>query len=191
MIIGIYGYIGAGKTSACKYLQNKYNFNYLSADKIAKEIMQESAVLFFLKHYFPKTVINNTIDKNRLREIIFTNKASNTKLNNYLWLKINKKITTIVNNNSQQNLLIEAININTLKLSFKNIIFITANKTVIINRVIIRDKQSSGQTKKILKIQKTFFKQIKPNYKITSNSSLFKFYKKLDKIMKKILGDKQ
>ncbi len=191
MIIGVYGYIGAGKTSACEYLQNKYYFTYLNADKIAKEIMQEPTVLLFLEQTFPGIVINGVLNRERLRTIIFTNPLANNKLNNYLLPKVNQQIITIINNNQNQKFLVEAIGLNTLALSFTAKIFITASKKNIITRINDRDQQSSEQTKQLLKIQATFFKQIKPDYKITTNKSLPELYQKLDKIMEDILGDDQ
>ncbi len=189
MIIGVCGYIGAGKTSAFEYLQNKYHFTYLNADKIAKEIMQEPTVLFFLEQTFPGTVINGALNRERLRTIIFTNPIANNKLNNYLWPKVNQQIITIINNNPNQKFLVEAIGLSALELSFAAKIFITASKNNIIARINDRDKQSSEQTKKLLKIQATFFKHIKTDYKITTNKSLSELYRKLDKIMGEILGD--
>ncbi|MFW4371029.1 MAG: dephospho-CoA kinase [Spiroplasma sp. hy2] len=191
MIIGVYGYIGAGKTSACEYLQNKYHFTYLNADKIAKEIMQEPTVLFFLEQTFPGIVINGVLNRERLWTIIFTNPLANNKLNNYLWPKVNQQIITIINNNPNQKFLIEAIGLSTLALSFTAKIFITASKKNIITRINARDQQSSEQIEQLLKIQATFFKQIKPDYKVTTNKSLPELYQELDKIMEDILGDEQ
>ncbi|ALA97341.1 dephospho-CoA kinase [Spiroplasma kunkelii CR2-3x] len=191
MIIGVYGYIGAGKTSTCEYLQNKYHFTYLNADKIAKEIMQEPTVLLFLEQTFPGIVINGVLNRERLRKIIFTNPLANNKLNNYLWPKVNQQIITIINNNPNQKFLIEAIGLSTLALSFTTKIFITANKKNIITRINARDQQSSEQIEQLLKIQANFFKQIKPDYKVTTKKSLLELYQELDKIMEDILGDEQ
>ncbi|MFU0252358.1 dephospho-CoA kinase [Spiroplasma sp. Moj] len=191
MIIGVYGYIGAGKTSACEYLQNKYNFTYLNADKIAKEIMQEPIVLLFLEQTFPGIIINGVLNRESLRTIIFTNPLANNKLNNYLWPKVNQQIITIINNNPNQKFLIEAIGLSTLAFSFTAKIFITASKKNIITRINARDQQSSEQIEQLLKIQATFFKQIKPDYKVTTNKSLPELYQELDKIMEDILGDEQ
>lgn len=191
MIIGVYGYIGAGKTSACEYLQNKYHFTYLNADKIAKEIMQDPTVLCFLEQTFPGIIIDGVLNRDCLRTIIFTNPVANNKLNNYLWPKVNQQIITIINNNPNQNFLIEAIGLSTLALSFTAKIFITASKENIIAQINARDQQPSDQTEQLLKIKETFFKQIKPDYKIITNKSLPELYQKLDKIMEEILGDDQ
>ncbi|WP_338956338.1 dephospho-CoA kinase [Spiroplasma endosymbiont of Polydrusus cervinus] len=191
MIIGVYGYIGAGKTSACEYLQNKYHFTYLNADKIAKEIVQEPAVLTFLEETFPGIVHSGIIDRDLLRTIIFTDAIANNKLNNYLWPKINQQITTIINNHPDQNFLVESIGLNTLDLVFKAKIFITTSEEIIIDRINARDQQTAAQTKQLLKIQETFFKQMKLDYKIITNKSLVELYQRLDEIMNEILGDEQ
>ncbi|WP_374696681.1 dephospho-CoA kinase [Spiroplasma endosymbiont of Polydrusus formosus] len=191
MIIGVCGYIGAGKTSACKYLQNKYHFTYLNADKIVKEIVKEPAVLIFLEETFHGIVHNGVLDRDLLRTIIFTDTIVNNKLNNYLWPKINQQITTIINNNPDQNFLVESIGLNTLDLVFKSKIFITTSEEIIIDRINVRDKQTAAQTKQLLKIQATFFEQIKIDYKIITNKSLVELYQRLDEIMNEILGDKQ
>ncbi|AOX44152.1 dephospho-CoA kinase [Spiroplasma sp. NBRC 100390] len=191
MIIGIYGYIGTGKTSACEYLQNKYHLTYLNADQIAKEIMQEKTTLMFLNKTFPGVVKNEVLDRSYLRTIIFTNQTANTKLNNYLWPKVSDKILTIINDNPLQNFLIEAVGINILPVTFKAKILITAREETILARIAVRDQQPAGQTKQLLKIQKNLFKDIKPDYQIETTESLQFLYDQLDKIMKEILGDKQ
>lgn len=189
MIIGIYGYISTGKTSACRYLQKKYNFIYLNTDKIIKKIMNNLNIISFLEQTFPGIVINGVINRNNLRSIIFTNSIANNKLNNYLWPKINKLIIKIINNDINKNFLIEAIGLNSFNFSFTAKLFFTSSKKNIINRTNIRYKKSSNQIKKLLKIQKKIIKQIKLDYKIINNKSLLKMYQKIDKIIKKILGD--
>lgn len=191
MIIGVYGYIGTGKTSACEYLQHKYHLTYLNADQIAKKIMQEAATLKFLNQTFPGVVKNGRLDCFSLRTIIFTDKAANTKLNNYLWPKVSDKILSIINNNSSHDFLIEAVGLNVLPLTFKANILITASEETILARIVARDQQPATQTKQLLKIQRTLFKDIKPNYQINTDTSLQFLYDQLYEIMKKILGDKK
>ncbi|WHQ37428.1 dephospho-CoA kinase [Spiroplasma sp. SV19] len=191
MIIGVYGYIGAGKTSACKYLQDKYHLTYLNADQIAKEIMQEKETLMFLDNTFPGVIKNGVVDRPYLRTIIFTDQTANSKLNSYLWPKVSQKILSIINNNSKQNFLIEAVGLNILPLTFKAKILITASEETILTRIATRDQQPTSQTKQLLEIQKTLFKDIKPDYEITTTASLQFLYNELDEIMKEILGDEQ
>lgn len=191
MIIGVYGYIGAGKTSACAYLQNKYHLTYLNADQIAKEIMQETEVLVFLNKNFPGVVKNGTLDRQHLRNIIFTNQTSNKKLNTYLWPKVNQKIVAIINNNSSRNFLIEAVGLSSLTVPFKVKILITASEKRILMRIAARDHQLLSQTKQLLKIQQTLFKDIEPDCQIHTTDSLTFLYDQLDKIMQQILGDEK
>lgn len=191
MIIGFYGYIGTGKTSACEYLQNKYHLTYLSADQIAKEIMQEKTTLVFLNKNFPGVVKNGILDRSYLRTIIFTSQTTNTKLNSYLWPKVSDKILTIINNNPAQDFLIEAVGLNILPLTFKAKILITASEEIILARIATRDQQSAVQTKQLLKIQKNLFKDIKPDYQVETTALLQFLYNQLDEIMKEILGDKE
>ncbi|WP_338963998.1 dephospho-CoA kinase [Spiroplasma endosymbiont of Sarcophaga carnaria] len=191
MILGVYGYIGTGKTSACEYLQNKYHLTYLKADQIAKEIMQEKTTLIFLNKTFPGVVKYSFLDRPSLRTIIFTNQTANTKLNSYLWPKVRDKILTIINNNPAQDFLIEAVGLNILPLTFRAKILITAREKTVLARIAARDQQSAPQTKQLLKIQKALFKDIKPDYQVKTTASLQFLYNQLDEIMREILGDKQ
>ncbi|AHF58085.1 dephospho-CoA kinase [Spiroplasma eriocheiris] len=190
MIIGIYGYIGSGKTTASQYLVEKYQFQYINADLFAKECMQNPVVINYLRKKYDNVVNeNNQINKEILRDIIFNNQLDNHDLNAVVWPLVENQTMQLLKQYHNSNVIIEAVTLNTFKIKFDYKIFITAPKKVLYTRVFERDGKSKNQTKNIIKIQKQLFG--KNPHKITIHTTKEKeiLYNKLDKVMTKILKE--
>jgi dephospho-CoA kinase len=79
IVIGVAGNIGSGKTTVCKIFE-KFGAHYISADELGWEVLPEIADK--LKKRFGDVVMNSgTIDKKRLREVIFSRKEHVEYLN--------------------------------------------------------------------------------------------------------------
>ena len=64
MIIGITGSSGAGKSTVCEILQNKYNAKVINADKISKQLskkgtdyLKEIVEQFYISNFEKKSAI--------------------------------------------------------------------------------------------------------------------------------------
>ena len=73
-IVGLTGVIASGKTEITNYLRNK-GLKVIDADEINRDILNPTNeyyhdMLIKIKNVFPTTIVNNTIDKRKLREII-------------------------------------------------------------------------------------------------------------------------
>ena len=190
MIIGIYGYIGSGKTTASKYLVEKYQFQYINADLIAKECMQNPVVINYLSKKYDNVINeNNQINKEILRDIVFNNQLDNHDLNAVVWPLVENQTMQLLKQYHNSNVIIEAVTLNAFKIKFDYKIFITAPKKVLYTRIFKRDGKSKSQTKNIIKIQKQLFG--KNPYKITIYTTNEKeiLYNELNKVMTKILKE--
>ncbi len=80
-IIGIFGKIGAGKSTFINLLKEYFNAEFLSADIESKEIQKDKNYLSVLKSFFPDCFDNDVLNKSALKNIIFKDREKNELLN--------------------------------------------------------------------------------------------------------------
>ena len=105
MIIGITGSSGAGKSTICEILQEKYNAKIITADKIAKELSQKGTkYLQKIVEQFGQEILleNGELNRKKLANIIYYNSQKREELNNctlkYICEEIKKQIDEYINN---------------------------------------------------------------------------------------------
>ena len=81
-IIGITGNSGSGKSTISKLISKNYEAKIIDADKIAKEMTKNNGeYLQAIRQAFGNDVIkNNELDKKKLADIVFLNRAEKEKL---------------------------------------------------------------------------------------------------------------
>ena len=81
-IIGITGNSGSGKFTISKLISKNYEAKIIDADKIAKEMTKNNGeYLQAIRQAFGNDVIkNNELDRKKLADIVFLNKAEKEKL---------------------------------------------------------------------------------------------------------------
>lgn len=79
-LVAITGGIGSGKSAVVGFL-TEIGVDVIIADQINAELMTESSYIKLLEKAFPSVVSNGTIDKERLRKIVFNDKNELEKLN--------------------------------------------------------------------------------------------------------------
>ena len=97
-IVAITGGIGSGKTTISTYLK-KNNFPVHESDKVVSQIYTKPNKLFlsFLKKNVSKeVVIKNKIDKQKIAEIIFSDKKIKQKLENHIHKEVKKSRVSFV-----------------------------------------------------------------------------------------------
>lgn len=195
MIVGIYGYIGTGKSTLSEYLHQQYGFKLISADVIAKELIDSEIMINFIKTNFPSVYEKDTnqINRSLLRALIFSDFKANEKLSNFFWPLISTKIKQLIAENHSKNsdIVIEAALLNQFEaIEFDIVIYLKARKRILIKRVLARDKRSYLETKTILKMQKNYIKS-KPKcnsyifWTISSNNKS-KMCQNIDKLLGKL-----
>ena len=95
MIIGITGSSGAGKSTVCEILKNKYNARIIDADKISKELSRKGTVyLEEIVEKFGKGILlkNGELDRKKLAKIIYGSEEKREILNNCTLKYIKEKI---------------------------------------------------------------------------------------------------
>ncbi len=169
--VGITGNIGSGKTTACRVFEH-FGVPVYYSDQEAKKHYDRQDVKDKLLSVFGKTIFTDAfdIDKKKLGQIVFNNTD--------LLQQVNKLIHPLVEEHFEQwsknhvnhaYILFESAIIYSCKLThlFDKIIFVEAPVSLIIERVMKRDKISLDEVNKKINIQSfTDSGLIKPDYVI-------------------------
>lgn len=85
LVVAVTGGIGSGKSTVVDLFRTK-GIPVIDTDIIAREVVQEPAVLAQLSETFGHEVLNNdgSLNRNMLRQIAFTSDDNRSKLNNIL-----------------------------------------------------------------------------------------------------------
>lgn len=194
MIIGITGSSGAGKSTVCEILKNKYNARIIDADKISKELSRKGTVyLEEIVEKFGKGILlkNGELDRKKLAKIIYGSEEKREILNNctlkYIKEKIEQELQKLDN---EKIIAIDAPLLFEAKLDSMCefvIAVISDNIGLQIERIIKRDGITKEQAIARLKAQKTNeFYTTRSRYVIVNNGKIQEVEKKLDKIIKYI-----
>ena len=192
MIIGITGSSGAGKSTVCEILKNKYNAQIIDADKISKQLSKKGTV--YLKEIvenFGKEILleDGELDRKKLAEIIYSSDEKREILNNCTLKHIKDKIKEKVEklDNNKKIIAIDAPLLFEAKLDeiceFV-IAVISDNFAVQIERIIKRDGITKEQAIARLNAQKpNDFYTSKSKYVIVNNGELEEVEEQIEMIL--------
>ena len=148
-IIGITGNSGSGKSTISKLISKNYEAKIIDADKIAKEMTNSNGeYLQAIRQAFGNDVIkNNELDRKKLADIVFLNRAEKEKLDGltfeYVVEEIKKELETNQNLDYQYIILDFPLKIlSKLDKLCDYTIGVIAPKTEKIKRICKRDKLS-------------------------------------------------
>ena len=95
MVIGITGSSGAGKSTACEILEQKYHFKIITADEIAKELSKKGTpYLSEIVAKFGNDILleNGELNRRKLADMIYQNEEKRKQLNECTLKYIKKEI---------------------------------------------------------------------------------------------------
>ncbi|MGN1270077.1 MAG: dephospho-CoA kinase [Clostridia bacterium] len=179
MVIGITGSSGAGKTTVCEILKQKYNFKVIAADDIAKnlskkgtqytkDIINEFGINVLLK--------NGEIDRKKIANIIYNDETKRKKLNNCTFKYIVKEIKEQIESQNGYNIALDApllFEADLNQICNKTVAVINENIDEQIERIIKRDIISKEEAIARIKSQQTNEFYIKNcDYKIINNNDV-------------------
>ncbi len=155
--VGITGGIGSGKTTICKIFET-LGINCYYADNKAKNIINQKEVSDKILSYFGDIIYyNGTLNKIKLRDIVFNNPEKLDILNNIIHPYVFKDFENWLNlqNNSKYILIESAIIYSTgLWKKLDKIIYIYCNDIIRKQRIIETRDINEKTFNKIIKIQK-------------------------------------
>lgn len=148
LVVGLTGSIGTGKSTVSNILKNR-NIDIIDADKISREILNNTTALDEIFDYFGDEVKNpdGTLNRKKLGNIVFNDDVKLIKLNSITHPKIKQIIDSRINEykiNNEKMVIVDApllIEANFCELVDK-ILLIVCDEEVQITRIIKRDNCS-------------------------------------------------
>ena len=149
------GSIGSGKSEAQKLFE-KFNFICFCADKIVRDLYNESEIILGIQNILPLAVKDGVINIKLLREKIFSDQKKIREIEDYIQPKVFKNFTKLVNLNKNKDkniiLVIPPIRDNPLQKKYK-VIYISASEENRIKRLSVRKNYNIHLIKKIILYQ--------------------------------------
>ena len=144
MIIGITGSSGAGKTTVCKLLAEKYNIKIIDADGIARKLSKECTdYVKDIVQEFGNDIVDEKgrLRRKKLAEIIYLDKEKRQQLNQCTFKFIKKEIEVQIKKANEEIIVIDAPLLFECELDkmCDKIIGVVSKKELQLDRIIERD----------------------------------------------------
>lgn len=158
-VIGVTGSSGAGKSTICEILQEKYNVKIVNADKIAKQLSKKgTSYINEISIKFGAEILDKDGELNRkkLAEIIYENPERRKELNNCTFKYIRKEIEKEIKEEKQvSTIIIDAPLLFECELEelCSYVIGIISKKHLQIERIVARDNIDYEHAEKRLSAQ--------------------------------------
>lgn len=107
--IGITGASGAGKTTICKILKQKYNAHIIDADQIARDLSKKgNPYLQEIANYFGEDILTTLgeLQRKKLANIIYENEEKRNALNKITFIYVVEEIKQKINGLKNEKLVV-------------------------------------------------------------------------------------
>ncbi|RUA07934.1 MAG: dephospho-CoA kinase [Fusobacteria bacterium] len=187
MILGLTGGIASGKTTVSKKIKELGGY-IIDADKISKEVSNSQEVLKKVEENFGVEVIENgSLNRKKLREIIFNNREKRKMLNNIMHPIIVKKMKEEIEEHKEEKLIVLDIPLlyeTKLEYLCDKVLVVWVDENTQIERIKKRDNSSTELAKRILRSQMPLLEKLKKaDYNIENNETIEKLEKKVEKFI--------
>lgn len=194
--VGITGLMGSGKSTALNFYKGKGIQTY-DLDIEAKKLLKKDTRCYQqIIKIFGNEILNanQTINRKRLRRIVFNNKKQRGILNSIVHPELGNQISTLFNKlekRGEKIIFLEGALItkqSKIGSSLNYIIYIDAPKKVLNLRILKRDGIEAKEAEKLLLMQKIIEKNRKyADFIIKNNSSVKEFNYQLNLVLDKLV----
>lgn len=194
--VGITGLMGSGKSTALNFYKGKGIQTY-DLDIEAKKLLKKDTICYQqIIKIFGNEILNanQTINRKRLRRIVFNNKKQRGILNSIVHPELGNQISTLCNKlekRGEKIIFLEGALItkqSKIGSSLNYIIYIDAPKKVLNLRILKRDGIEAKEAEKLLLMQKIIEKNRKyADFIIRNNSSVKEFNYQLNLVLDKLV----
>ncbi len=194
-VVGITGGIASGKSTISSYLQNKHKAYIFDADKEAKLLLNSKLISEKIYKAFPKLL---DLSKASIANEAFKNQESQRKINNIIHPVISDLILERINDKKTSHtlfvidaaLIIESGIFDKHRENGSQLILVTAEKDLRLQRALERSNLSEQTINNRMKLQMNDSQKIKyADYIIKNNSTKSELYNRVDEIIKKIIHE--
>ncbi|MBR5495933.1 MAG: dephospho-CoA kinase [Oscillospiraceae bacterium] len=196
-IIGLTGNSGSGKTTASEFFKNA-GFMVINCDKLAREVVQKgSPCLFELCEFFGQQILSadGTLDRKKLAQLAFSSKEKTARLNQITHKYIIEKVHILIQEYKLQGCSYVVIDAPVLYESALDkicdlVVAVTADESVRVQRLALRDNITSSEAMNRFKNQKTleFFEQ-NADFVVINDNDKENFKKDIEQIITKLKGE--
>ena len=148
-VIGITGSIAAGKSTVCRYLEERYNIYRLDADQVGHEMIERPNIVKELTNAFGTSILDTVgkIDRRALGGLVFTDPEKLARLNAITHPAICREIEERIRSRRDPLILLEAIELlrTPLKALAGEIWVVWAEDTVRVRRIMARQGLSEAE----------------------------------------------
>ena len=193
-VIGITGSIAAGKSTVCRYLEERYGIYRLDADQVGHEMIERPNIVKELTNAFGTAILDTAgrIDRRTLGGMVFTDPEKLALLNAITHPAICREIEERIRSRRDPLILLEAIELlrTPLKALAGEIWVVWAEDTVRVRRIMARQGLSEAEAWDRVRGQWP-----QENYKkaadvlIDGGQPLEEMYRFLDRLMEDNRGD--
>lgn len=193
MIIGLTGQSGAGKSTVCKVFAES-GFDIIDCDVIARKTAENSRFLGEISQRISENLLNSdgTLNRTATAKLIFTDEEKRAQYQRIIFPYIINKIMCAIKS-AKSNVLLDAPTLfeSGLEMVCNKIVSVTANTDKCAERIMERDKITSGQARERLFSQHSaeFFKG-SSDYNIENNGTLRELIDRTAEIIDKMKGNK-
>lgn len=184
LVIAITGGIASGKSTVANIFAQKYHIPLIDSDQIARDVVKPgSELLAKIISKFGSDLLNNdaSLNRKKMREMIFNNQDSKIWLEQLLHPAINKEIRNQIDNlkqTSQSPYCLVMIPLLTKEYLTKNkfidkVLVVNSSESQQVQRACARDNQTESQIKKIIAEQLSNKQRLElADYIIENNANL-------------------
>ncbi len=175
LIIGLTGGIGSGKTAVCK-LFAKFDIDIIDADIVAREIVEPNTPCYLaIVNNFGKGILkqDKSLDRSKLRQLIFNNDEHRAWLNTLLHPKIRQEMLEQCQQATSPYVILclPLLFENNLENLVNRILTIDCSESLQLERASHRDSNSQETIKKIMASQVSRETRLSSSDDIIENNS--------------------
>ncbi|KGY11685.1 dephospho-CoA kinase [Vibrio tubiashii] len=193
LVIGVTGGIASGKTTVANLFHQEFGIEIIDADVVARQVVEpESEGLNAIEQHFGREVIlqDGTLDRAKLREIIFSHPEQKTWLNNLLHPMIRTQmLADLAKVQSEYALLVIPLMVeNNLQSLADKVLVVDVDEETQVRRTVERDKVDADQARAILSSQATREQRLSiADYVVKNNTENQKLLYQITELHKKFL----
>ena len=194
MIVGLTGGIASGKSTVSKMFK-ELGAEIIDADIKAKEISQREDVVSEMKNIFGNKILNENgkIDRNKIKEIVFSDKEKLKMLNNLIHPKVMEEFEKIKENADKNDIIIFDIPLlfeTGMDKMCDKIMLVFVDINTQIKRMIERDNITEELAVKIINSQMSLDEKLKKSeIHIENNGTLENLREKAENIYRELKGE--